>query len=360
MSALILSTILSTLLLAISVSNFILLRRAKETENIFKPSIAVLLPLRDEEQNLADLISTTKAQSGIDQITFHLINDNSSDQTYETAARLIAGDERFFLHQAPPLESGWLGKPAALHFGLINSESDLVVIVDADVRLTPDALQRALAVMQNSDLDFISVYPKQIAKTWSEYLIQPLLQWSWMSTVPLRIAEKSKRAALCVANGQFFVVRRLALGLVGDFSAVKSEVIDDISLARALVRAGHHGTVIDGSDLANCRMYSSWAQLRDGYGKSLHLAFGGVLGALVATIFLLTTGVLPVIALLFGSKIGLYCFFAVLISRLLSAISSGGSKWASLLHPVSIGLLLFLILRSWSHRKNAHWKGRPV
>ncbi len=354
------SAILSTILLAITISNFFLLRKTTKTNASFRPAIAVLIPLRNEELNLPDLIASAKGQRGVENVTFHLIDDSSSDDTFQVAQPLIADDSRFKLHKAPPLPGGWLGKPATLQYGLTRSQSELVVIIDADVRLMPNALQAALSLMQVNGLDFISAYPRQIAKTWSEILIQPLLQWSWMSTVPLRIAEKSRNASLCIANGQFFAVRRSALAAVGEFAVVKAAVIDDIFLARALVRGGFHGTVIDGSDLASCRMYSSWRELRDGYGKSLHLAFGGVVGTLIAISLLILTCLIPLVALLFGSILGFYCFIAVLISRFLSALSSRAKSWGSLAHPLSILLLLFLIFYSWRHRKHAEWKGRKV
>ncbi len=354
------SAVLSTFMLAISISNLLLLRRTGSSSTSFIPSVAVLLPLRDEKPNLEALISSLKTQLEINKIAFHLVDDNSSDGTYEIAARLTSTDSRFFLHEAPELKEGWLGKPATMQFGLLKSDSEIVVVIDADVRLAPHAIQRALSVMQENSLDFISAYPRQVANTWSELLIQPLLQWSWMSSVPLRIAEKSSNPALCVANGQFFAVRREALESVGGFNAVKSAVIDDISLARVLVGAGFHGTVIDGSNLASCRMYASWQQLRDGYGKSLHLAFGGILGTLIASLFLFLTGILPIVAAFMGSKLALYCLVAVAISRVISAITSRGNKWSFLLHPISILVLLFLIVRSWKYRTRAQWKGRQV
>ena len=59
-------------------------------------------------------------------------------------------------------------------------------------------------------------------------MIQPLLQWSWLSTVPLRIAEKSGRPSLAVANGQFFAVRENALDSVSGYLVSNTAVLDDM------------------------------------------------------------------------------------------------------------------------------------
>jgi cellulose synthase/poly-beta-1,6-N-acetylglucosamine synthase-like glycosyltransferase len=247
-----------------------------------------------------------------------------------------------------------------MQYGIEESTSELVVFIDADVRLSNDAIARAVTTLQDLNLNFISAYPMQVAKTWSEKLIQPLLQWSWMSSVPLRISEKSKNPAFCVANGQFFVVERQALRKIEDLYRIRSAVLDDIFLARELVRSGFHGTVIDGSKIASCRMYSSWSELREGYGKSLHTAFGSIFGTAIAISLFLLTGVLPLASAFFGSKIGLAAFFAITATRALSAITSRGKMWHCILHPFSMLLLIYLLIRSWVKRNHVLWKGRPV
>jgi len=110
------------------------------------------------------------------------------------------------------------------------------VTVDADVRLAPDALSAMDSVLQRTGSDFLSPYPSQSAVTMSERLVQPLLQWTWMTTVPLRLAMRSSRPSLAVANGQFLIVKKSALIAVGGFAAIQSSVLDDIDLVRALIR----------------------------------------------------------------------------------------------------------------------------
>jgi hypothetical protein len=273
---------------------------------------------------------------------------------------LIKGDDRFTLLQSPPLAAGWLGKTATMQFGFERSASDIVVFVDADVRLEKEAIARSVATLRSLNLMFISAYPRQIAITWSEKLIQPLLQWSWMTTVPLRIPEISGNPAFCVANGQFLLIERKALQHIGGLERIRGAVLDDIFLARELVRSGFHGTAIDGSKIASCRMYSSWHELRDGYGKSLHVAFGGIFGSAIAIAFFLFAGVIPFGSALFGSRIGMAALVAVILTRVISAISCRGKMWLSILHPISMTLLIYLLVRSWVKRDQILWKGRSL
>ena len=106
---------------------------------------------------------------------------------------VIGSDSRFTVIDSPALRPGWLGKVSALQSGYEATTSDYIITLDADVRLEPNAIMRAITQMERLRLDFISPYPRQIAQTFSEKLIQPLLHWSWMATVILRLAEKYPR-----------------------------------------------------------------------------------------------------------------------------------------------------------------------
>jgi hypothetical protein len=191
-------------------------------------------------------------------------------------------------------------------------------------------------------------------------MIQPLLQWSWLSTVPLRIAEKSGRPSLAVANGQFFAVRENALNAISGYCASKTAVVDDMEIARTLLRNGFKGCVADGSNIATCHMYNSWAEVKAGYGKSLWAAFGTRLGSVVAISFLFLTGILPLLGMIAGFSAGLFAFEFVIISRIIAARVSGGRYLDSFLHPVSTLLLIYLIIYSWTARGKVQWKGRTL
>jgi hypothetical protein len=214
--------------------------------------------------------------------------------------------------------------------------------------------------MQKHSLDFFSAYPSQVARTFGERMIQPLLQWSWLSSVPLSIAKKSSNPSFAVANGQFFAVRKSALESSGGYSSIKAEVLDDIQMARVLLRNKFKGTVGNGALIAQCHMYSSWFELRNGYAKSLWKGFGGVFGSIIAIALLAITGIVPILAAATGSPFGWLAFEAILISRVISAKITRGNLFDSLLHPLSAALLIYLIIYSWLMRGRIQWKGRTV
>jgi cellulose synthase/poly-beta-1,6-N-acetylglucosamine synthase-like glycosyltransferase len=165
---------------------------------------------------------------------------------------------------------------------------------------------------------------------------------------------------MAVANGQFFVVRRSALASIGGYQSVKHAVIDDVFLARELVKNGSSGTVINGSEIAETRMYATWSEIKAGYGKSLNQAFGSLFGALFVVAFLIATCVAPLLLGLLGNPYGWLGFAAIVGTRVLSAIKSRGRVLDSVLHPISVLALIYLIVYSYLRRGSIQWKGRTV
>ncbi len=268
------------------------------------------------------------------------------------------------------LPPGWLGKPHACAAGVAAARRErpdddgVLVFVDADVRLAPDALVAAVAVLDTPGLDLVSPWPRPVAEGAAERLVQPLSPWLWATTLPLRIAERSPRPSLAAANGQFIVLTRNAYSRSGGHAAVRGEVLEDIALLRAVKRAGGRGVPVDGSRLATCRMYDGWPAIREGYGKSLWAAVGGsAVGSSLAAAALAAVYVVPPLAALRGSRAGLVGYAAGVAGRAVVAARTGGRVWPdSLAHPVSVALFGVLTADSVrGHRRGTlRWRGRSV
>lgn len=347
------------LIFLISIINFLTIRTPDEIIQI-GDAISVVVPMRNEAPNVAELVNSLRTQQNLTNVEFLFLDDNSEDGTLTLLHQHTTGLSNFHVLSGSTLPQGWIGKTWALQQLYEKSSGEIIVSIDADVRLVPDAICRAVRLLKRTQLDFLSPYPAQLAHTWSEKLIQPLLQWSWMSTVILRFAEKSSRTSMVVANGQFFIVRRAALAQVGGYHCVSNKVLDDVELARALVKQGSHGCVANGAAIASTRMYSSWNQIQSGYGKSLHAAFGSVFGSALAIAFIFLTGMAPLIAGMNGSYIAWYAYAAVTLTRAMSSIKTGKNGVDAFVHPLSSALLIYLIIYSWLMRGQLQWKGRTL
>ncbi|HEV2087328.1 MAG TPA: glycosyltransferase, partial [Cryptosporangiaceae bacterium] len=251
--------------------NVRLLRRPPDHPAPVGRRVSVLLPLRDEAERVEPCLRALLAQTGVDTLEIVVLDDRSSDGTAALVRRVAGADPRVRLVAGVDPPVGWLGKPHACHqlARHAHPDADVLVFVDADVVLAPHAVAAAVGQLDESGLDLVSPYPRQVTVTPAERLVQPLLQWSWLTFLPLRVAETSPRPSLTAANGQLLAVRRIAYEKPGGHAAVRSEVIEDVALLRAVKATGGTGGVTDGTPLGSCRMYASWPELRDGYAKSL-------------------------------------------------------------------------------------------
>jgi hypothetical protein len=332
--------------------------------------VSVLLPVRDEADRVGPCLAALLAQRP-PPAQILVLDDGSSDGTAGVVRRIAGGATgrpgapRLSLHRGRPLPAGWLGKPHACAqlAELADPASAVLVFVDADVLLAPHAVAAAVELLARTGLDLVSPYPRQVAGTLAERLVQPLLQWSILTFVPLRLAERTNRPSLAAANGQFLAVRREAYDRAGGHAAVRAAVLDDLALLRAVLRTGGRGTVVDGTDLASCRMYRGGRELADGYAKSLWCAFGSPAGA-AAVLGLLALGyLLPPLAACAGSRAGLVGYAAGVAGRAVAARRTGGRAWPdAAAHPLSIAALAGLTVRSLLLRRRGglSWKGRRL
>jgi glycosyltransferase involved in cell wall biosynthesis len=349
---------LNTALLAITLINFATIRRPS-APLVINEKVTVLLPVRNEESNIQRVLGELEGQKNLSHLSILVVNDNSEDRTRDIALAHLPTNGH--LIDAPPPQPGWLGKVNALHYGFnFSPDSDYYISIDADVHFTDEAIARAISTLRAYRLDFLSPYPRQIAVTWMERISQPLLQWSWMTTVILRLAEKFPLRSTVICNGQFLIVKGESLRRIGGFAPVATKVLDDIELGRALVESGYRGAVIDGSSLAETRMYSSFAEIKSGYGKSLHDAFGSVVGSLIAALFILSTGFIPLLLALTGNIFAIGALGAIIATRAIAATAASTRIRDSFLHPLSSLLFLYLLYFSWRNRGLTQWKGRTV
>jgi cellulose synthase/poly-beta-1,6-N-acetylglucosamine synthase-like glycosyltransferase len=325
--------------------------------------VSVLLPLRDEADRVGPALRSLLGQRGVADLEILVLDDCSTDGTAAVVHAIAAADARVRLFTGSEPPEGVLGKPHACAQLARHAGGDVLVCVDADVVLAPDALAASVALLRTAGLDAVSPFPRQRAEGLSARLVQPLLQWSWLVLLPLRAAERSARPSLTAANGQFFVIDAAALRRAGGFAAVAHEVLDDIALMRQVKRTGGRGVVADGSRVAECLMYEDWPGLRDGYTKSLWSATGSAAGAAAIAALLTGVWVLPAVAALGGSPAGLAGYGAGVLSRVVAARRTGGRVWPdAFAHPVSVLVLVALIGRSRRERSRGRlsWKGRTV
>ncbi len=344
------------------------LRVPDPAPGILAERVSVLLPVRDEAESVRRCLLAVLASTGVPQLEVLVLDDGSSDGTADVVRTVAARDERVRLldpvedDEPPP---GWLGKPWACARLARAASGTALVFVDADVVMAPTGLAATVQLLRDTGLDLVSPYPRQDAVTASERLVQPLLQWSWLTTLALRPAERSTRPSTAVANGQLLAVDAAAYRSCGGHGApsVRAAVLDDIELLRAVKRSGGRGGVADGTRVARCRMYDGWPALRAGYAKSLWTAFGSPAGGLAVAGAVSVVYVLPALAAAAGSPVGVLGYAAGVTGRVLVGRRVGSRVWPdAFAHPLSVATFSFLVVDSVRRRRagSLTWKGRPL
>jgi hypothetical protein len=230
-----------------------------------RPSVSVLIPARNEAANIADAVAAVLANTGVD-LELLVLDDGSTDATPEIL-RAIA-DPRLRVLQGAGLPAGWCGKQHACARLADQARHDLLVFVDADVRLAPDALSRMAGFMERSDMSLASGFPRQITRTWSEILLLPLIHFLLLGYLPIAQMDRSASPGLGAGCGQLFIARRAGYDRAGGHAAIRASLHDGLTLPRAFRRAGLMTGLFDASRLATCRMYSNAAQVWEGLTKN--------------------------------------------------------------------------------------------
>ena len=329
--------------------------------------VSVLIPARNEADNILRAVSSVLASLGVANLEVLVLDDGSTDTTAaivseidDPRVRLITGTEE------PP--AGWLGKPWACKRLSLEASGSVLVFLDADVELSPDAIRASVRELRARNFAMVSPYPLQIAESWLERLVQPIVTWSWCAFLPLHWSQRSTRPSLSAANGQFLVIDADAYRAIDGHTSVAGEVLEDIALMRALKNSGELTCTMDGSTIATCRMYATTDEVVDGYAKSLWTGFGSPAGSIAVNLFLLTAYVVPPVAALAARSprtrtMGAVGYAAGVASRAMVARRTSTRVWPdSAAHPASITAFAALSAISWSRhlRGSNSWKGRSL
>ena len=224
-------------------------------------AVAVIIPARNEEAGLANLLRPLAAQlrRGDELI---VVDDDSTDGTSAIATQFAATVIR-----PPALDTAtWMGKPHACFVGANASAAPLLVFVDADVEPPMDLLDRVAAALDRYPGHVVSVQPWHRTEKWSEQasLLGNLV--SLMGTGAM--TPVGRRVAATVAFGPVLAVDRPTYERVGGHGhpAVRRTRVEDIALARAVGAA----EVFSGRPDVRFRMYAGGLrEVLDGWTRNM-------------------------------------------------------------------------------------------
>jgi glycosyltransferase involved in cell wall biosynthesis len=320
------------------------------------PFVSVLIPARNEEAVIGAAVRAAWANGNCEVLVG---DDHSTDRTAELARQAGAT-----VIAIPPLPAGWCGKQHACAVLARRAAQDLLVFVDADVRLAPDALARMTAFLEAAGADLISGIPRQETVTFGEKLLIPQIHFLLLGFLPLRRMRARRHPAYGAGCGQLFMARRAAYEAAGGHEAIRETRHDGVRLPRAFRAAGLKTDLFDATDVATCRMYRSGREVWRGLMKNATEGLGAPRMIGPATVVLLAGQVLPFFLVWNDCHARLLALIAiplVFYPRVAAARQFGQSVLSVLLHPVGVVALVTIqwvaLVRQWLGRP-ADWKGR--
>ena len=335
------------------------------------PVVTALVPARDEEKTIAQVLTGLVNQEGRFRLRLLVIDDQSTDKTAATARQALAGAQARGVEaqviRGRPLPEGWSGKLWALEQGRrhpLARDADWLWLTDADILHPPGTLARLLDIATAERRDLVSEMVRLDATVgWARLLI-PAFVYFFRLLYPFSWVKTGRRPA---AAGGSILVARAALEKAGGFNAWRDALIDDCTLARHLAEQGARLWLQLSPTSISLRRYAGLVAIWNMVRRTAYTELGLSILRLIATVIGMTwlTILPPVLALaadhVGAAALGAACWAIMAITFAPSLSREGAPGWLAPLLPLATGLFLVMTIHSaLDHHagRRGGWKGR--
>jgi glycosyltransferase involved in cell wall biosynthesis len=324
----------------------------KPATPIGNPRVSIIVPARNEEENVAAALSTM-LKIDYDNYEVIAVNDRSTDRTGDVMDRVAATPEavgRLKIIHVSELPHGWLGKVHAMWSAASQANGDWLLFTDADVLFRPDVLTRAQAYAEAERADHLVLFPRMIMEGPGERIMVAFFQTLFVfGHRPWKVADPKSKDHIGV--GAFNLIRRRVYDAVGTYEALRFEVLDDMKLGKIVKNAGYAQRNVYGADLISLR----WVKGAMGMVNNLTKNFFAVLSfqwwrLLLSAFALAFLNLTPFLGIWFAHgwarlpyAVALASIFGIYV----------GMSWESdvpayyfVLHPIGATLFVYILLRS--------------
>jgi chlorobactene glucosyltransferase len=335
-----------------------------------KPLVSVLIPARNEEENIERCLNSLRNQL-YKNYEILVINDNSTDGTGKILDRIAAEDSRVRVFTGNLLPDDWYGKPYALHQLSSHARGEILIFTDADTVHSPASISWAVTNMQCLKVDMISGFIGQVFMTFGEIITVPLMFFLTGFVIPLFLNRFTKMSCFSAAIGQYIVIRHEVFKAIGGCQEFKKKTSEDIYMSRLVKRKGYSTRFLNITEHVNCRMYDGYHNAIEGIGKNVF----DFLGKNTLVIFLMAVAVLFFLFFPFPLLLGciinkspwtIHILIVNILYSLTWLFTFLGQRlnwWYGLLWPLMFLNLLYVAAWSWFRTVSGRgflWKDRKV
>lgn len=311
------------------------------------PALSLVVAARDEEHAIGPALNSI-LELDYPDLEIILVDDRSTDRTAEIARAVQNAHprgDRLRLIENRELPSGWLGKVHAQHLGARAASHPLILLTDADVLFSRQALRRAVTAQQVLGADHLAVLPRLITQSFWESTVGAYLECLVLTLFRPSSLHRSRYRFIGV--GAFALLTRDTLSQVDWLKPVRLQVIDDGSLGLMVkARRGRQFVLLGQQDLA-LRWFSGLTGFLKGIEKNAYAAVGYNRRLALATALALTA---PCWALLWLSSVCLCWGLAAYgLMTLLGLLAGRGQKrpvWTAFTLPLGGFVVAWAFLRS--------------
>lgn len=321
--------------------------------------VSVVIPARNEELNLPHLLESLRRQT-LQPYEIIVVDDCSEDRTRPIAesfgVTVVAGT-------TPP--PGWTGKNWAVWNGYNRSTGDVLVFLDADIRLAPEALASLLQARERAQ-GVLSVVPyHRTFKLYEKLAMITNVLGVFAFTSPFERTNPRKGL-----YGACIVTSREHYEAVNGHSSIKSEVLDDLFLGSQYMSAGIPVSNYLGRGLVSFRMYPGGLRSElEGFSKSAVLSTSTLRAGTIVPTALWVIGLLlsggSLFVLPFARDGLLAIGYVVYMLQLAYFIRSVG-KFGVLIPVLHVASsIFFIVMMAYSAYqvvvlRRVAWKGRHI
>ncbi|MDH7517685.1 MAG: glycosyltransferase [Candidatus Thermoplasmatota archaeon] len=240
------------------------------------PNVSVIIPARNEEKKIGQCIQNFKGQL-YPNLEILIVDDHSTDKTVEIAKSIIGNDKRFkilsleYFKEKKP--SGWMGKSYAIQKGSAQVKGEWLLFCDVDdIDYDPELILIAVEFAMARKIDFLSLVPSNVCKSFWEKVIQPIPAGLLIFISPFNKVNDPKNKA-AFALGLFILIKKSVFNKIGGYEKIKDRVADDVELAKLVKQSGFKIMLAQAQKMMRFRMYESFKEIWDGWSKNIFMGF---------------------------------------------------------------------------------------
>jgi glycosyltransferase involved in cell wall biosynthesis len=345
----------------VTLFNFISNPKLHRVSRQYPDMVSILIPARDEEHNILNLLRSIHQQD-YSNYEVIILDDASSDDTYQICADFAAKHPRFRVIKGGELPADWLGKNYACHQLAQQAKGDFLLFLDADETIQNGLVNSAIHRMYLRKLSLLSLFTNQETHSVGELMVVPLMHYLLLNLLPLQLVYLIKSPSVSAASGQFMLFDATTYHRNQWHERAKQEVVEDVEIMKLVKAKTYNGESLLANNMINCRMYKGYREAVNGFSKNFLAAFNySILGLLVYILFVIGGPMIVMITLDF--HLIFFMIGLIILTRIMISLSSGqNALYNVILHPVqmiNLTLIAFLAIQKYL-TKTTVWKGRSI